>query len=722
MKDKLEKNSNGKALALPTVTNDFVMKGFLSQDAKFTFLGQNVARSLGYSPGEMAGKSLVDFIYPGDHLPAYGFLALLKHDFKEHSVNFRFRTSANKWVWLEMTAKNQLYNPRVNGFVFSITNISGPTDIQEENSGGEHRFKSLFYRNPDIFYYENRDGVIEDVNRQAESYGYTREELIGQYGPGLLSNDMASVYCNAFKEVLKGKASPFEFEIIAPDRKSFLFDAKKIPVEINGEVVGVFTIARDMTELRPKNNSRELARGKHVIFENITDACFILDKNWMLCYINHEFDRLLGTNRVINTGRNIWEVFPEEYGKDLYEELNKAFETGRVVHFETFLQKSGRWLEIKAYPSKKGLSVYFTDITERVKNENELKKLSIVASKTKNGVLILDQNWAIEWVNDAFSNVTGLEKPDVIGMNILGVFDIPEDDIKKIREGKPVKVETEFARPAVPPVWLNLDISPESGEKSGPSCLLVLITDITLQKQEAQEKNRFVKELQEQNNSLQQFSHIVSHNLRAPVNNILGLTKMFDLPEEDAFSKKEIIKNLNQAAQNLDTIITDLNQILSYRGSIDNISENIPMEKSFSEVLELLRPQIEKEDALIHSSFKVKQVKTVKSYLDSIFFNLISNALKFKSKERRLEINVSSFNEGNFTVLMVRDNGIGIDLEKHGNAVFGLYKRFHAHLQGRGIGLFLVKTQIESQGGKVEVESKVGEGTAFKVYFPVVVV
>jgi signal transduction histidine kinase len=112
-------------------------------------------------------------------------------------------------------------------------------------------------------------------------------------------------------------------------------------------------------------------------------------------------------------------------------------------------------------------------------------------------------------------------------------------------------------------------------------------------------------------------------------------------------------------------------------------------------------------------------VVSVRSYVQSILFNLLTNAIKYRSPHRPLEIEVFSYQEGNFICLGVQDNGLGIDLEKYQDKLFGMYKRFHQHIDGKGLGLHLVKTQIEALGGSIAVESAKGEGTTFKVMFPV---
>ncbi|PZR30514.1 MAG: two-component sensor histidine kinase, partial [Azospira oryzae] len=107
-----------------------------------------------------------------------------------------------------------------------------------------------------------------------------------------------------------------------------------------------------------------------------------------------------------------------------------------------------------------------------------------------------------------------------------------------------------------------------------------------------------------------------------------------------------------------------------------------------------------------------------KPMVNSILYNLISNAIRYRSIERTPVVKVSSHEDGEYYFIDVEDNGLGIDLNQNKDNLFKLYKRFHFHVEGKGLGLYLVKTQIESLGGQIEVTSKVNEGTTFKVVLP----
>jgi signal transduction histidine kinase len=135
-------------------------------------------------------------------------------------------------------------------------------------------------------------------------------------------------------------------------------------------------------------------------------------------------------------------------------------------------------------------------------------------------------------------------------------------------------------------------------------------------------------------------------------------------------------------------------------------------------VKRVLNDKIKESDCTIISDFSVQTYYAIPAYIDSIFYNLISNAIKYRSLERNPEISITTLIENDSLVLLVKDNGLGMDTKKLKDKIFTLYQRFHHHVEGKGIGLFLVKTQVEALNGTIEISSKVNEGTTFTIRLP----
>ncbi|MDJ1484270.1 DUF2225 domain-containing protein [Cytophagaceae bacterium YF14B1] len=230
-----------------------------------------------------------------------------------------------------------------------------------------------------------------------------------------------------------------------------------------------------------------------------------------------------------------------------------------------------------------------------------------------------------------------------------------------------------------------------------------------------------VSNLTQQNQDIQQFTYIVSHNLRAPVARILGLLHLMetDTDEDTTSSDHELVALLHKAAHEMDITISDLTSILSIKNNVDHYKEKIDTARLVSYTVDLFNDQIENTHAKIDSRVEVPEIITIRSYMESILYHLISNALKYRSPDRIpwVSIHISSTEEEN--ILSVEDNGIGFDLEDAElYKIFGLYQRLHTHVKGKGYGLFLVKTQVEVLQGWVVVKSKENVGTRFEIHLP----
>lgn len=227
--------------------------------------------------------------------------------------------------------------------------------------------------------------------------------------------------------------------------------------------------------------------------------------------------------------------------------------------------------------------------------------------------------------------------------------------------------------------------------------------------------------LVKQNNQLEQFGYITAHNLRGPVARILGLTNLISATHFNPQRDQVLIEKLHTSTKELDTIIHDLNSILDIKKGIHASLEEVNLKDRFDAVVSILQDKINESNATIVEEISVQTCLAIPAYIQSIFYNLLSNSIKYRDSVRTPLILVKVVYVDDKIVLTVEDNGKGIDLEKHGDKLFTLYQRFHHHVEGKGLGLFLVKTQVEALNGSIEVASQEKVGTTFKIYFPRIV-
>ncbi len=233
---------------------------------------------------------------------------------------------------------------------------------------------------------------------------------------------------------------------------------------------------------------------------------------------------------------------------------------------------------------------------------------------------------------------------------------------------------------------------------------------------ELSQKNQ---ELIDYTNQLEQFAFVTGHNLRAPIARLLGLVSIMDLENFSNPENKIYIKNLEVVTKELDAIIIDLNTVLEVKRADGIKLEDVSMKEKTNKVTLFMKQVYNNIDFEIYTDFReINEIQSINIYWESILYNLISNSIKYRHPDRPCEISIeTSLLDDTFT-LEVKDNGLGIDLESHADKVFGLYKRFHQHVDGKGLGLHLVKLQVESLGGKISVESKLNEFTRFTIVIP----
>ncbi len=221
-----------------------------------------------------------------------------------------------------------------------------------------------------------------------------------------------------------------------------------------------------------------------------------------------------------------------------------------------------------------------------------------------------------------------------------------------------------------------------------------------------------------QNNRLFNFAHIVSHNLRSHSSNLSLLVQLIE-SIDDASEKLELVGEVKNISKNLSTTIEHLNEIVTIHANKKQKRKNVNFKETLVLVMSSIRNIITSGNAEVHHNFDaLSEVRFVPAYMESILLNLLTNAIKYKHPDRDAKIHFESgITEEGKGFLKISDNGQGIDMEKFGDKVFGMYKTFHHNTDAVGIGLFITKNQIESQNGSIEVESEVGVGTTFTIGF-----
>lgn len=230
--------------------------------------------------------------------------------------------------------------------------------------------------------------------------------------------------------------------------------------------------------------------------------------------------------------------------------------------------------------------------------------------------------------------------------------------------------------------------------------------------------NQRTAELSRKNKKLEQFAYAVSHDLKNPVINIIGLIDLLD--EKKAVKDREALKvfdMLKYSSTQLEKLIKGLVELLRVRNEGEVDMENVVFNEVFEEVKSAISLQIKESKATIQANFSaLESIEYNKTYLYSIFYNLLSNAIKYRDNYRPLIITIQSFTTETHQGFYIEDSGLGMDLDSNKDKLFKMFQRFHDHVEGTGVGLHLINEIVESQGGKIEVESQLRVGTKFIVY------
>jgi len=250
-----------------------------------------------------------------------------------------------------------------------------------------------------------------------------------------------------------------------------------------------------------------------------------------------------------------------------------------------------------------------------------------------------------------------------------------------------------------------------------PARVIGTHTDITDQKNKEQQLRETLDVVSGQNNRLLNFAYIVSHNLRTHSSNFKMIMDLLRDPEMEPQEKDELLNNLEKVSEQLNETITNLNEVVSIQTHVDIKTVDLNLYNYFRRTVELLSDDINTWGIDVYNRIPADCViKYNPAYMESILLNFLSNGIKYRSLTQRPTISIDFFKEGKKYGFIIADNGIGINLKKHGDQLFGMYKTFNGNLDAKGMGLFITKNQVESFGGRIEVESELGSGTTFKVY------
>ncbi|MCF8453595.1 MAG: PAS domain S-box protein [Pedobacter sp.] len=724
-------------------------------DAKGHFIRVSAAceEVLGYKADELIGKRTIDFVYPEDRIKTQKTAANVLAGI--NAVNFENRYvhkngSIVPISWsVRWDEKDQIR--------YAVArNITEKKKLEKAVEIERQRFYDLFQEAPvsmgvvsgPEYIYEVANPLYLELIGMKDIIGKSVKEVL----PGIVDQGFLNILDLVYKtgETYSANEMPITLDIegkLIVKYLNFSYQAHKDPTQ---GINSIFFFAIDVTEqvlsrkrievseIRLKESQRIAHLGSWEI--DLADQTH----SW-----SDEMYKLFGVEKAdVNPSQEAFLSFihPDDLAY-VTKEMENALLSNKDYSFDfrfitrEGLTRYGTSLKLLDFDSNHTpIRVYgiVQDITERKEVEQQLRNSESfsrgILDSLSSNIAVIDFTGTIVAANQSWNNF-GLENGACtlaatgIGSNYFDVCSIAEKEgeeyakdayagIKDVLHDKKDIFYLEYPCHSLNEKrWFGMRAMKFEGNQS---LVVVSHQDISERKFAEFERSRVAKDLIQRNKDLEQFTYMVSHNLRAPVANILGLIGIRNTPGLSKEEQKDLDLGLLESVNKLDDIVKDLNQILQVRST--RSERNVEVE--FSTLVEDIKISIKNlfELDVIEIEYDFSEINTfstLKSYIHSIFYNLIYNSIKYRQPQIPCLIKIESHLVNKKIQLIFTDNGMGIDLEKQGDQVFGLYKRFHTHIEGKGMGLFMVKAQVEKLGGKISIRSEVNKGTEFKIEFKV---
>lgn len=323
-------------------------------------------------------------------------------------------------------------------------------------------------------------------------------------------------------------------------------------------------------------------------------------------------------------------------------------------------------------------------------------------------------------INPAVSTLLGYSKEELFSSPINDFVHPQDKDITAEARNKLIKshpllnFENRYLTKYGETVWLSWTSMYLENEK----LIFAIAKDITFKKKMELERNLLIQNLTDINHKLKNLSYTVTHDLRAPVNNFISIFKLLDLSKIEDTRTLKLIEVLRLSSNNLNETLNNYVDVLYGEDKKNQEIEQVNFRKSLDTVLKSIPSLIKNSDTTINVDFEeLKEIQFNNAYMSSIFLNLITNSIKYAKLEVPPVISIITSIHNDTKKLTFEDNGLGFDMEKVKDKIFGINQKFHQHKDSKGIGLYLVYNHIKSLGGDIEVESKVNVGTKFIISF-----
>jgi PAS domain S-box-containing protein len=728
--------------------------GIALMDSKFKvfYRSHSTERISGWSEEERRERDFIALIHPDD-IPVIEktLQEILLKPGSSVLATIRAMHKQGHYIWAETIYTNMLYDADVNAIVCNYRDVSERKNAENLLRKRTEQIDLFLDRITDGFISLDSNFCYIYVNKKfCESVGLPAELLIGKCVWDVFPQSVGSETYKAFHKAFNEQKFVRSEDYYAP--LSLWYEDTIYPSE-----AGLSVFIKDISEqkkaeqqvLEKQEELKKAQQMQSAILNALPPLIALLNEEGKIIAVNDSWRKFILENKLDITddgvGYSYLAICEKAIGFDsVYIDkaargiknvlLGEAKEFG-LEHYEDLTGKR-HWFKLLVAPlqdkSSKNAIVMHIDITDQKTAEQSLIKseanLRSIFENTDLSIVLLDTKLKIASFNTNAQNLAIKHFGKKLKVGSEGPAFLPEERRALIEEsiGRVIKnneivtYEAFYSMKDGSTEWFDVKWIGVVGEKGDNVGVVLTFKNITAKKQYEKERSKITADLVQRNKDLEEYAYIVSHNLRAPVANIMGLSNILSAAEPDIDDIKGPLHALSVSANNLDKVVIDLNQILQVTRRANDKFEWV----SFASVIEDIREDIcgiiPPNRVTIKNNFSgIDKLWSQKSFLHNIFLNLITNGIKYRREGHDPVITIRSVRTKNIVTLTFEDNGKGIDLEKHGHQIFGLYKRFDRHTEGKGMGLFMVKTQVESLGGRISVQSTPGKGTKFTIEMPV---
>lgn len=501
----------------------------------------------------------------------------------------------------------------------------------------------------------------------------------------------------------------------------------------NDKIIGLSVLVIDISDLMHSKNALKVSEERlRSVLNSLPDLIFKINSEGF--YLEFLDNTMSHGHAAVLMGAHVTDNFSETIASQYTAAISDCLQHKRIqtIDYELSEQSDIHSYEARFVPFNNSETlVLVQDVTLRKKKDQELVKLSLIAKHTSNAVIITDAEGRIEWVNEGFTRITEYTLDEVIHKKPGSFLQGGESDASVLATMRSsIKSKIQFQVELINytksgrKYWVNINAQPIFNEQGEAVKFFAVESDSTERKlaeikilEQNTRLTAIAENLTRKNTQLEEFTQIVSHNLRSPIGNISALLEHLNASNDDT-ERQDIINHLKSSSESLMLTMNELNEVLKikYAGHIEK--QFIELQTVFEKVTGMLLLQINTVGAIVTSDFSsAHQLIYPAIYIESIVLNLLSNALKYYAPDRKPYIHFESWREHDQVFMRVTDNGLGIDLTRYGHQIFKLRKTFHKHPESRGVGLFMIRNQIEAMGGEISVISDVNIGTTFLLNF-----